>query len=217
MKKAIIFGASGFVGSYLLTELLNNPDYEEVIAVVRKDLDIRHSKLKILIGDYYSLPDLKAKLIADDIFITLGSTKKKTPKLEEYYQVDHDYPVLAANLTKQNGATSVFLLTAIGTNPKSNVFYVRTKGEVERDIIALNFDHTHIFRPSMIMGNRKEKRLVEKNIMKIWSAINPLLVRKATKYRGITAQNIAKSMNNAAKNQIEKVRIYHWKEMNALL
>ena len=217
MKKSIIFGASGFVGSYLLTELLNNEDYDEVIAVVRKKLNIRHPKLKILIGDYHSLTDLKAQLIADDVFITLGSTKKKTPKLEEYYQIDHDYPVLAASLSQQNGATSVFLLTAIGANPKSNVFYVRTKGEVERGITALNFDHTHIFRPSVIMGNRKEKRLVEKIMIKICAVINPLFVGKTNKYRGITAQNIAKSMNNAAKNQTDKVRIYHWKEMNALL
>ena len=217
MRKAIIFGASGFVGSYLLTELLNNSDYEEVTVVVRKDLNIRHPKLKILIGNYHSLSDLKTQFIAEDVFITLGSTKKKTPKQDEYYQVDHDYPVLAANIAQQNGATSIFLLTAIGANSESNVFYVRTKGEAERDIIALNFAHTHIFRPSMIMGSRKEKRLAEKMMMKIWSAVNPLFVGKATKYKGITAQNIAKSMNNAAKNQTEKVQIYHWKEMNALL
>ena len=217
MKKAIIFGASGFVGSYLLTELLNNSDYEEVTVVVRKDLNIRHPKLKILIGNYHSLSDLKTQFIAEDVFITLGSTKKKTPKQDEYYQVDHDYPVLAANIAQQNGATSIFLLTAIGANSESNVFYVRTKGEAERDIIALNFAHTHIFRPSMIMGSRKEKRLAEKMMMKIWSAVNPLFVGKAAKYKGITAQNIAKSMNNAAKNQTEKVQIYHWKEMNALL
>jgi hypothetical protein len=217
MRKAIIFGASGFVGSYLLTELLNNSDYEEVTIVVRKDLNIRHPKLKILIGNYHSLSDLKTQFIAEDVFITLGSTKKKTPKQDEYYQVDHDYPVLAANIAQQNGATSIFLLTAIGANSESNVFYVRTKGEAERDIIALNFAHTHIFRPSMIMGSRKEKRLAEKMMMKIWSAINPLFVGKATKYKGITAQNIAKSMNNAAKNQTEKVQIYNWKEMNALL
>jgi thioester reductase-like protein len=79
MKKAVLFGASGFVGTYLLNELLNNSDYEEVIIVVRKDLDIRHPKLKILIGDYHSLSDLKSHIVADDVFITLGTTKQKTP------------------------------------------------------------------------------------------------------------------------------------------
>jgi Predicted nucleoside-diphosphate-sugar epimerases len=217
MKKAILFGASGFVGSYLLKELLNNPDYEEVIVVVRRDLDMRHPKLKILIGDYHSLPDLKAQLVGDDVFITLGSTKKKTPKQDEYYQVDHDYPVLAADMALQNGATSVFLLTAIGANAQSGVFYVRTKGEAERDIICLNFNHTHIFRPSMIMGNRVEKRFVEKIMIKIWPVFNPLFVGKTNKYKGISAQNIARAMNNAAKNQTGKIRIYHWAEMKDLL
>ena len=153
------------------------------------------------------------RIVGDDVFITLGSTKKKTPKQDEYYHIDHDYPVLAAEMALQNGATSVFLLTAIGANVQSGVFYVRTKGEVERDIICLNFNHTHIFRPSMIMGNRKEKRLVEKIMMKIWSFINPLFMGKTNKYRGISAQNIAKTMNNAAKKPTEKVRIYHWSEM----
>ncbi|OAV75515.1 putative NADH-flavin reductase [Bacteroidales bacterium Barb7] len=217
MKKAVLFGASGFVGSYLLDELLNNPDYEEVIVVVRKNLNINHPKLSVLIGDYHSLPDLKEQIVADDVFIVLGTTKKKTPKQAEYYQIDHDYPVLAAKMAQENGATSVFVVTAIGANPKSSVFYVRTKGEAERDITALNFEHTHIFRPSMIMGNRKEKPLVEKIMSGIWLVLNPLFIGNANKYKGIRGENIAKAMNNAAKNQTEKVKIYHWAEMNDLL
>jgi uncharacterized protein YbjT (DUF2867 family) len=153
MKKAIIFGASGFVGSYLLDELLNNADYEQVTAVVRKNLNINHPKLKKLIGDYNSLPNIKEDFEADEIFITLGET--------------HDYPVLAAKIAKEKGAKSVFVLTAVGANVKSGISYVKTKGEIERDIIALDFKHTHIFRPSMIMGNRKENRPLEKIIMKI--------------------------------------------------
>lgn len=217
MKKAVLLGASGFVGSYLLGELLSNPDYDEVIIVVRKDLNINHPKLKTLIGDYHSFSDLKEQIVADDIFITLGTTKKKTPKQDEYYQIDHDYPVLAARIAQANGAKSIFLLTAVGANATSSVFYIRTKGEAERDILALDFDHTHIFRPSMIMGERKEKRPLEKIMMKIWSVINPLFIGKVNKYRGIDGKDIAKAMNNAAKNQTSKVAIYHWVEMNALL
>lgn len=217
MKKAVLFGASGFVGLYLLDELLNNPDYEKVIIVVRKDLNINHPKLKTLIGDYHSLSDLKEQIVADDIFITLGTTKKKTPKQDEYYQIDHDYPVLAAKIAQANGATAIFLLTAIGANPKSSVFYVRTKGDVEQDIIALNFDHTHIFRPSMIMGERKEKRPLEKIMMRIWWVVNPLFIGKMNKYRGINGKDIAKAMNNSAKDQTAKITVYHWEEMNALL
>jgi uncharacterized protein YbjT (DUF2867 family) len=217
MKKAILFGSSGFVGSYLLSELLNNDDYDQVTAVVRKDLNINHPKLKTLIGDYQSLLGLKDNLEADEVFITLGTTKKHTPDQVEYYRVDHDYPVLAAKIARENGAKSVFLLTAVGANPDSGIFYVKTKGETERDIIALDFEHTHIFRPSILMGNRKEHRPMEKAIIRIWSVLNPLFIGKLNRSKGIKGQDVAKAMNNAAKNQLAKVKIYQWKEMTDLL
>jgi uncharacterized protein YbjT (DUF2867 family) len=217
MKKAILFGSSGFVGSYLLDELLNNNDYEQVTIIVRKNLNICHPKLITLTGDYYSLPEMKDRIVADDVFITLGTTKKNTPDQVEYYHVDHDYPVLAAKFAKENGAKSVFLLTAVGANQNSGIFYVKTKGETERDIIALDYEHTHIFRPSMLMGSRKEKRSMEKIIITIWSVINPLFIGKMTKNKGIDGKEVARAMNNAAKNQTEKVKIYHWIDMKELL
>ena len=218
MKRAIVFGSSGFVGSHLLSELLRSTDYGEVTAVARKSLNITHPRLRTVIGDYNSLAGVKSEIAADEVFIALGTTRKNSPKKAEYYQVDHDYPVLAARIAKERGAKSVFLVTAVGANPHSKFFYVRTKGETERDVIALNFEHTHIFRPSMIMGNRKEKRsLLEEALMRFWSALNPLLAGKADIYKGITGEDIAKALTNSAKNQTEKLKIYHWREMHDLL
>ena len=217
MKKAIVFGATGFIGSHLLRELLDNPDYERVIAVARKPLAHSHPKLTTLIGDLASLPALKPQLVADEVFIALGTTRKHTPDEAEYYKIDHDYPVLAAEIAKANGARSVFLVTAVGANAGSGVFYVRTKGEVERDVLALNFDHTHIFRPSMILGERDEDRPRERMIIAVWNVINPLLVGPVDRYRGLTGGEIARAIAKAAQRQTEKVRIYHWKEMAALL
>lgn len=218
MKKAIIFGATGFIGSCLLQNLLDNKDYEQVSVVVRKTLGLNHPKLKELIGDYHTLHALKDKIDADEIFITLGTTRKKTPDRAQYYQIDHDYPVEAAKIALEAGAKSVFVVTAVGANANSSIFYIRTKGETERDIISLNFEHTCIFRPSMIMGERKESRPFEKMLIKVWAFINPLLIGKSLKkYRGITGHNIAIAMMNAAKNQREKVKIFHWQEMTELL
>ncbi|MCZ4243973.1 NAD(P)H-binding protein [Pedobacter punctiformis] len=218
MKKAIIFGASGFIGSYLLNDLLNDVNYEQVTIVVRKDLKISHPKLKTLVGDYHSLPDLKENIIGEEVYIAIGTTKKNVPDEALYYQIDHDYPVLAAKIARENGAKSVFVVTAVGANASSNIFYIKTKGEIERDIIALNFDHTHIFRPSMLMGNRNENRPLEKVFIKIWSVLNPILIGKVLKkYRGIDGRNVAKAMINSSNNQSEKVRIYQWQEMNDLL
>lgn len=217
MKKAILFGASGFIGSYLLGDLLNNPEYDQVTVVVRKPLNMTHAKLKTLIGDFRTLPNLKADLVADEVFIALGTTKKNTPQPEEYYHVDHDYPILAAKIAKENGAKSVFIVTAIGANAGSNFFYVKTKGETERDIKALDFQHTHIFQPSMIVGTRKEERAMEKTLIKTWTIINPLLVGDLNRYKGIDGKDVAKAMVNAAKKQTDKVKIYQWRDMFALL
>lgn len=217
MKKAILFGASGFIGAYVLDALLNHPAYEKVTIVVRKSLNRHHPKLTTLIGDYQSISNLKEAIAADEVFITLGTTKKNTPDKKAYYQVDHDYPVLAASLAKEKGAKSVLLVTAIGANAQSNIFYIKTKGEVERDIIALNFEHTYIFRPSMLMGSRKENRPFEKFFIGMWSVINPLLVGPMSKYKGITGKDVAQAIVNAANKQTGKLNIYHWKEMKALL
>jgi uncharacterized protein YbjT (DUF2867 family) len=208
----------GFVGSHLLSELLNSSDYGQVIAIARKSLHITHPRLRTVIGDCNSLAGVKSEIAADEVFIALGTTKTNSPKKAEYYQVDHEYPVRAARIAKERGAKSVFLVTAVGANPNSKFFYVRTKGETERDVIGLNFEHTHIFRPSMIMGKRKKKRsLLEEALMRVWSAFNPLLTWKGDKYKGITGQDIAKALIKSAKNQTEKLKIYHWREMQDLL
>lgn len=217
MKKAILFGASGFIGSHLLTDLLNNPNYEQVIAVVRKPLPETHTKLKMLIGDFQTLPTLKQELVADEIFIALGTTRKNTPQLEEYYRVDHDYPLLAAKIAKDNGATSVFIVTAIGADANSRFFYIKTKGEIERDIKALDYSYTHIFQPSMIVGSRQEKRTMEKIIIQVWNVIDSIFIGGLNRFKGIDGKDVAKAMALAANTQTAKVKVYQWSEMNVLL
>lgn len=217
MKKAIIYGASGLVGSYILKILLNDNNYKEVIIVVRKDLGIQHPKLKSLIGDFSTLDSLAKNLAADEVYIALGTTQKKAPDRKEYYRIDHDYPVLAVELAKVNGAKTVLLVSAVGANARSNVFYTATKGKAEQDIIDLEFDHTYIFRPSMILGDRSEKRPLEKALQAIWKVINPLFIGTLNRYRGCEAENIARAMVNAANRLHDKVRILHWGEMTALL
>jgi uncharacterized protein YbjT (DUF2867 family) len=97
------------------------------------------------------------------------------------------------------------------------MFYLRTKGEVERDILALGFGHTHIFGPPMIIGQRDENRPRERLFIAAWGVLNPLLVGPADRYRGLTGNDIARAVANAARHQTEAVRIYHWKEMVRLL
>jgi len=216
-KKALVFGASGFIGSLLLEELFNNNIYDTVTVVVRKPLAITHAKLKTVIADFASLPNVKQQLVGDDVFIALGTTKKNTPDEKLYYQVDHDYPVLAATLAKHNGATQVCLVSAVGPKLDSKIFYIRTKAEVERDVTAVAFAHTHIFRPSMLMGNRtNEHRPMEKFWIALFGAVSPLLVGGLRKFRGVQGKDVARAMVAAANTQSLKVNVYEWAEIRKL-
>lgn len=215
MKSALLFGASGLVGSSLLTQLLENTAYDKVIVVVRRPLPVLHPKLTTLIGDYASLPDLAPQLKADEIFIALGSTKKKTPDQNEYYQIDHDYPVFAAGIAKANGARSVLLVSAIDANANSKIFYVKTKGQVETDIIALGFEHTYIFRPSMLVGDRKESRPAEKLLIGLFSVLNPLLAGSWKRYHSIHAKDLAAAMIKSANDLSVATKRYHWQDISS--
>lgn len=217
MKTAILFGASGFIGSSLLDGLLQSPNYEQVIVVVRRKLNIVHPKLKVLIGDLNTLGELKAHLRGDDVYIALGTTRKKTPNLEEYYKIDHDYPVYAAKIAKENGCKSIFLVSAVGANANSSSFYLKIKGETERDILDLGFEYTHIFRPSMLLGDRVEKRPFEKFMIHLWGLIDSIFIGSMSIYRGIKGPDLAKAMIIAAQDKTLKESVYHWADMQRLI
>lgn len=216
MTTALVFGSTGFIGSHVLRNLLDSPDTTRVIAVARRPLPLTHPKLTVLIGDRDALPALAPQLVADEIFIALGTTRKHTPDEAEYYRIDHDYAVQAATIARRNGARAVSVVTAVGADAASAQFYLRTKGEVERDIIALDFDRTHIFRPSMIMGGRTEDRPMERLWIALAHLAGPLLRGPLDRYHGIDAAEVAQAMVAAARSGTAKLRIYHWRDMMAL-
>lgn len=215
-KTALIFGATGLIGGQLLQRLLHSPAYGQVIAVVRRNLGITHPKLKSLTADYQSIESVKSELIADDVFCCLGTTRKKTPDLKAYYRIDHDYPVTAAKLAKANGATAFLLVSAIGANPDSSNFYIRMKGETERDVQQVGFERLHIFRPSLLKGNRGESRWMESAAAGLFTVIDPLLMGGLKRYRSITGDEVADAMLAAAQKLANGTQIYYWKDMKQL-
>lgn len=216
MKQALVFGATGLIGSQLLLLLLASADYGRVTIVVRRDPGLTHAKLVTLLGDLDSLPALADQIEVDDVFVALGTTKAKVPDEAAYYRVDHDYPLQAATVAQRRGATGVFLVSAVGANVGSSVFYLRTKGETERDVGALGIARTHIFRPSQLLGQRRESRPLERCIMAVWPLVDWLLVGGARRYRGIAGEDVARAMVHAAMDRTPGTHVHGWASMKAL-
>ncbi|SDT64686.1 NAD(P)H-binding [Mucilaginibacter mallensis] len=206
--KAIIAGASGLIGSKLLTILLNQPEYAEVVILVRKSTGIQHAKLKELVIDYDQLDNYADEISGHAIFSCLGTTNNKTSDKNVYRKIDHDYPVKLAQLALKNGVKQFHLVSSIGANAQSSTFYIKLKGETEEDIIKVGLKTVHIYQPSLITGDRKEHRLAEKIITPIMKLIDPLLFGSLKKYRSIPAQTIAMAMFKESINNEEGIFIH---------
>ncbi|WP_257667359.1 oxidoreductase [Parapedobacter tibetensis] len=215
-KSAIVFGATGLIGGHLLRYLLDRSTHSKVTAVVRRKVTFNHPKLHQVVADLQTLNEVGDLLVADDVFCCLGTTRKKTPDLNAYYQIDHDYPVAAAKLTKDNGAKAFFLVSSVGANTESSNFYLRIKGETERDVKAIGMEQNHIFRPSLLTGQRRGKRFLEEVSEGILAIVNPLLIGGLRRYRSIPAASVARAMSKAAKEAASGNHIYYWDDIKKL-
>ncbi|QNL51116.1 nucleoside-diphosphate sugar epimerase [Olivibacter sp. SDN3] len=213
---ALIYGASGLVGGYLLTYLIESVDFQKVILYTRKKIAINSPKIEQIIDGMEALKLHQKELIADHIFCCLGTTKNKTPDKDEYYKIDHDFPLMAAAIGLENGTKHFHLVSALGADQHSMIFYNKTKGELERDIKLLPFQSINIYQPSLLTGSRKEKRNVEEITEKIFYFINPLLVGSLKKYRSISAKTVAAAMFNQALNNNQGLHIFKSDEIKEI-
>ena len=193
-NKAILAGASGLIGSALLEILLQQSDYNEVLVLVRKKLPFHHPKLTQLEVNFDELGKYSSQISGHALFCCLGSTRKKTPKLDDYAKVDFDYPLQLAEMALANGMEQYHLVSALGANKDSANFYSKMKGETEDAIKLVGLPCLHIYQPSLLIGDRKEKRVGEKAFIVIMRFINPLLIGKLKKYRSIAAKTVAMTM-----------------------
>lgn len=199
--KAIIAGSSGLIGSNLLNLLPHHPDFSEIIALVRKPSAITHPKLAEVVIDFNELTEYSLQLTGGVLFCGLGTTLKQTPHLKDYRKIEHDYPVELAKIAFKNNISQYHFVSAMGANASSRTFYTRLKGETEKDFKSLKINSLHIYRPSLLDGDRKENRLFEKIPIQFMRMINPLLTGSMKKYRSIAAGKVASAMlNQSLKN-----------------
>lgn len=193
-NKAIIAGSTGLIGSKLLQILLHETFYDEVLILVRKKIDLDHKKLKQLVVNFDQLDNYAHEINGHALFSCLGTTNAKTPDKVVYRRIDHDYPLKLAQLALKNGMEQYHLVSSLGANVNSSFFYTKTKGEVEADIEQLGLSSLYIYRPSMLTGNRQEKRAMEKTLIAFYKFIDPLLFGGWKKYRSISDETVAMAM-----------------------
>ena len=191
--RLIILGSTGLVGRHLLDLALANPDVSQIVAPVRRAVPVQE-KLFAPLVDFDHLPDA-SWWQADAIICALGTTMRNAGSRQAFRRIDHDYPLLAARLGKQNGVNVFVLNSAIGANAQSLFFYNRVKGETERDLEALGFASLTFVRPGLIGGMRMERRPVERMLQILLDALSPVL---PPSYRINPAQKIAQAMLDAA-------------------
>ena len=211
-RTALIAGATGLTGKHLLEFLLADARYASVHALVRKAALQPHPKLSEHVIDFESPSKLPK---ADDAFCCLGTTIRQAGSQAAFRKVDFDYIVNFATAAKTAGVKRFLVVSALGANAKSGVFYNRVKGEMENALKAMNFESLHIFRPSFLLGERAEARAGERLGIKVFSALAPLMIGPARRVRPVEAKTVARAMVLAANGDSLGVKVTESDEIAA--
>ncbi|MDF1687929.1 MAG: NAD(P)H-binding protein [Parvibaculaceae bacterium] len=191
---AWIAGASGLIGSSLLPLLLSSSAYDEVVAFGRRPVKLEHPKLRQVVVEADTYPTVTAELAPPlHAYCALGTTHKKSGR-DGFYAVDHDLIVAFATAARARGAHGLALVSSVGADPDSSNFYLRVKGETERDVAALGFDRCRLFQPSLLLGNRSEVRLAETAGMVAAPLLSLFLHGPTRRYRAIHANQVARAL-----------------------
>lgn len=213
MKTAIVIGATGLVGSFITRKLLEDNRYTKVKVFVRRSLKIDNPKLEEYIVDFDKIELWKDKLTGDELYSALGTTIKKAGSKDAQFKIDFTYQCEAAKEALANGVKTYLLISSAGANSKSGNFYLRMKGSLDEKVQQLNFDKIYIFRPSILAGDRNEKRFGESIGIKIAGTITKT-IPALKKYRPIEDSKVAEAMiKSANQNLSNRIRIYKPEEI----
>jgi uncharacterized protein YbjT (DUF2867 family) len=208
-KTALIAGATGLVGGHCLVRLLRAPEYGRVVALTRRPLATTDPKLEQRVVEFdqlgregFDFPQV------DDVFCCLGTTIKVAGSQPAFRQVDFVYVVSLASLALGRGAKQFLLVSSLGANPKSPIFYSRVKGETEAAVSALPFEGRQIFRPSILVGERREQRPGERAGIAVMRGMAFAMLGPLRKYRPIAAATVANAMVRVAVQAPRGVNVY---------
>lgn len=206
-KTAIVTGATGLIGNLLVQALLNDGTFDKVRAIVRKPLLIQDSRLENVVVSFEDDPALEQALQGDVLFCCIGTTIKKAGSQAAFTAVDHDIPVKTGAIALRNGVSQYHLVSSVGAKAHASNFYLRTKGQTEEALIRQGFPSLFIYRPSMLMGSRKEVRFGEQVAQLLMPVFSFLLKGRWRKYRPVKAETVALCMLENAKNGEKGVKV----------
>ncbi|MEI6312248.1 MAG: NAD(P)H-binding protein [Bacteroidota bacterium] len=192
--KAIIVGATGLVGNELLHLILEHVSFSHVKVFVRHKILLEHPKLEQIEIDFNQLHNYAHEFNGDMVFCTLGTTINKAGSKDAFIQVDYTYPLQIASICAQQNISQFHLVTAMGASSSSNIFYNKVKGNIEEAIQKLTLETFVVYRPSMLLGNRKENRVGEKIGQILMTSLDFMFVGWLKKYKAIQAKDVAKAM-----------------------
>jgi uncharacterized protein YbjT (DUF2867 family) len=206
-KTLLLLGATGLVGGHCLAYLLNDHYYADVTILTRRLLPVAAGRVRIRqhLADFDRLDYYREQIRGNDVICALGSTIKKAGSKEAFHRVDFDYPYETARIAYENGAQHFLLVSAAGADPGSPFFYSRVKGDLENAVMGLGYQRVSIFRPSLLLGKRKEFRAGE---LFLQMTLGPLSFAVPEKYRPIPAQTVAAAMLQTARNDSAGIRIF---------
>jgi uncharacterized protein YbjT (DUF2867 family) len=213
---ALLVGGSGLIGGHCLDLLLGSERYEQVILIGRRPLGRSHPKLREQVVNFDEIAALPETRRATDIFCCLGTTIKVAGSPEAFRRVDYHYPLELAKWGARHGAQQFLLVSALGANAESTIFYNRVKGELEAALAALSFPGLHFFRPSLLLGERQESRPGEKVGQLLMGLLNGLFLGPLRKYRAIPAATVATAMVRVAQMGQGGVNIYESDRIQAI-
>ena len=213
MKNVVLLGASGLVGSNVLTELLAHDQVGQITILVRNSLQLTHPKLTQVRTDFTDLSALDSIGSVDALFCCIGTTRKKTPDLVQYKAIDYGITMAVATYAKAHGCKQIHLVSSVGANSKASNFYLKIKGEVEEGIQALGVERCFIYRPSMLIGARNESRPAEK----LGQLLTPIfdVFTFGGQYHSIRATNLAQCMVRQVEISKPGKQILFYRDFNA--
>ena len=204
MKTALIFGSSGLIGNELLELILKDNNYIKIKLFVRSDLTDVNSKIEIIKTDFNNIENHKDKIVGDDCFFCIGTTRKNTPDKNEYIKIEYNLPIEVAKIAKSNSINNFIYISSLGANPNAASLYLKNKGQTEQELIKLNFMNLSILRPSILLGNRKENRVGEKIGIFAMKTLSPLFLGNMKKYKPIKVEYVSKAMLEVAQKNYQK-------------